>query len=299
MSNKTPEEIYLKFKNGEITNKKAVSLLIEEVFRNKHYYRLSNLSEDDFSSFLLWLYHPLSNVLKNYKETQATFVTYFANVLNLQKYSWARDIAKKNAKQKVLDKHHFYDTYEIEEATPIVAEESFKYDNKIDFDSSIAKNVKLNQKQANTLLILAMRSYPNLRNEHIKRIPKLIGIEEEKFIEYLDIIAEKTKKNKVNLEIANNKLNKSYILCNQYKKELEQLAKDTCQYKYIEKKLATQSKLLKMRQEQIKFCCKNIKPKISTIARTLNIRSSNIRKILTEAETNINEIKHILDPEEA
>lgn len=298
MSKENTLSIYFRLKKGEITKEKAASLLLEELFTNRYYFNLHNLSEDDLSSFLIWVYPKIIKSFSNFNDTMSIFTTYFTTVIRCQKNSWLREITKKAKKQAALDHHQFLETYSLPEEELYTGEAEFEYDSKEKL-SKPEKPVKLNEKQSNTLLILAMRSYANLQHAHIKKIPELIGIDENKFLEYLNIMADKTSKNKENLEKAYNRLNSSYILCNQYTKELENMEEDITQYKIVQKKLNSQKQLLKMRQEQTKNYAKNMTPKVSTIARTLNRQTKYIHKILKDAESNIKDIKQILDPEEA
>ncbi|MBO5137191.1 MAG: hypothetical protein J6B81_01650 [Spirochaetaceae bacterium] len=283
------EKQYNNYLNQKITIEDFCLYLLEEIYKTPKFFTCCKMEEDCFSEFLLWIHKSLPSVVKRYKISASSFQTYFTNTIRLQTKSFLRFWMKKKAFELVLDNHNeeekLYDPPAAEEM--IMAEchaDSFlsKKENKA------RKNVNL---QAKTLLILALKNYPFLNNNHIEMLPKMTATDKELFYNYLTILEQRQSKNMQRYKEAEGRVNHTYVKCKQYENELKNLDPDTIQHQVVQKQLETSRRLLSIRRKQMELYTRRLRPKNSVIADVLNEDRNFVARALLNAEKNLGSIK--------
>lgn len=285
----TVNKIFLQYRAGYYTREETVSRLLAEIFKSPRYYNLEYLSEDEISNFLLWILPHVSRLLDSYDEKTSSFITYFTSAIRLRVKGWKRQCIKDTVLQNVLDTYHYKESNYDE---CIVSEQSFSYatDKKID----INLKTPLSKRQTLTILVLSLRSIFTLNQNIIDTIPSLTGISREKFEQYIHTIKEKMKGKKQNYDELERRINRDYILTQQYEVELQNIKPDTAHYETLKRKyFFYRERLYKLRKMRVK--CKLI-PSNRLIEETLNIPIGGTRRIIANAEKYINQIQQLLDP---
>lgn len=283
--------IYERFEKGEITKERAASMLIGEIFASPRYYGLQNFSEDQRSDFLIWMHKNITGILGGYRKSKSSFLTYFTIVTRFQTKSWKRMHAKRQAMETTVDE--YLQEAHAETEWTYAAEPEIPYCGAEDGQTDGAK--ALSGEQRRTLLVLALKSYPFLRPEHIERIPGLAGIEPEAFAKYTEAIYAATSKSVQQYQEADGKLTSSYMKCKQYKSELQMLDPAASQYRIVSKNLEAQHELLRKRRSAHAVRIRRMMPRNIAIDRALDYPPGTSSRILKNAEKRIHEIRRILD----
>lgn len=286
----TVNKIYLKYRTKELTQDEAESLLLAEIFKSPRYYGLVNPSEDEISTFLLWIHQHIPIILEKYIPAESTFLTYFTTAIRLRYRSWRRQAVKEKVLQEILDNHHYQESLENEESFLEVAELEPAYSTR-----PLQPRLPLSTKQATTVLVLALRSIHLLPDSIIEKIPPLTGISREKFkkcIEKIELYTEKKRKQKQALE---RKINRTYIFCQQHAQELEALDESRSQYHIVAHQYEYRKRLLEKLRNARKNTC--FYPPNKLIEETLRLPPGSVRRILTNADKHIAQIRALLDLE--
>lgn len=285
-------KIYGRYQNQEISKEEAVSHLLAEIFKSPRYYCMEVLPEDEISNFLVWIHNHIPKILENYKSSSTTFLTYYTSSVRLRFKSWKRLNIKNKYFQDILDNHHYLDYAEQNETEVIVCEKQPEYTPSID---SVTLKEPLSKRQATTLLVLSLKSYHLLTNKVIETIPILAGIPANDFYKYIKLIEEKMSDKLDIYKRLENRINMSYILCQQYALELSQMTSECCQYDIVLRRYENQKKKLQLlRQRHKEF---NLRPSNKMVEEVLNLPEGSIRRIMAKANKSVDQIRNLLDPQ--
>lgn len=282
-------KFYLQYQEGRYTKQETSSHLLGEIFKSPWYFNLNDFTEDEISSFLVWVYKHIPKILDNYNENTSSFITYFTNAIRLLVKSWRRQIIKDSILQNILDNHHYI---ESRNDTCIVSEPPILYtttkNKDIDLKGPLSKKHRL------TILVLALRSLYTLNQSVIDKIPSLTGISQEEFHQWIETIKEKMKNKKHIYDELERKININYILSQQYEIELQNLNPDTSHYMTLNRKyLFYKKRLHQLRMLRNRY---KLRPTNKLIEETLNIPIGSMRRIIDNAEKYINQIQKLIDP---
>lgn len=285
-------KIYGRYQNQEISKEEAVSHLLAEIFKSPRYYCMEVLPEDEISNFLVWIHNHIPKILENYKSSSTTFLTYYTSSIRLRFKSWKRLNIKNKYFQDILDNHHYLDYAEQNETEVMVCEKQPEYTPSID---SVTLKEPLSKRQATTLLVLSLKSYHLLTNKVIEMIPILAGIPANDFYKYIKLIEEKMSDKLDIYKRLENRINMSYILCQQYALELSQMTSECCQYDIVLRRYENQKKKLQLlRQRHKEF---NLRPSNKMVEEVLNLPEGSIRRIMAKANKSVDQIRNLLDPQ--
>ena len=284
-------KIYVCYKNQEISKEKAVSCLLAEIFKSPLYYCTERLPEDEISSFLIWIHHHIPKILENYDDSSTTFLTYFTSSVRLRYKSWKRSTVKQRCFQEVLDNQQYLDYTESNENESQVSETPPEYE--IESENNISLKEPLTKKQATTLLVLSLKSYYLLSDRVVATIPALTGISPQEFRQYLRSIEDKMQDKLEIRKHLENRVNMSYIMCQQYAIELSNMTADSCQYQIVFQKYENQKKKLDYLRYRHKTF--NLKPSNRMVEDVLNLPEGSVRRILATAGKSIDQILSLLD----
>jgi DNA repair ATPase RecN len=126
-------------------------------------------------------------------------------------------------------------------------------------------------------------------------IPILTGISASDFQQYLKTIEEKMKVKLEYYKKLENRINMSYILCQQYAMELSNLTAGCCQHDVILRKYENQKKKHQELRQRLKDF--NLRPSNKTIEEILHLPEGSVRRIIAKADKSINQIRSLLDPQ--
>lgn len=286
----TVNKIYTEFQKGNFTRKESSSHLLGEIFKSPWYYSLEGLSEDEISSFLVWVHSRIPKILDNYDTESSSFITYFTTAIRLLVKSWRRDFIKDTLLQDILDNHHYK---EFSQDDYVLSEPNLPYGTSK--ASKINLKKPLSTRHTLTILVLTLRSIYTLNQSVIDKIPSLTGIPREEFNRYVDTIKDKMKDKKQVYDELELKINRNFIFYQQYEIELQKLNPDTAQYLAIKRKY----QFYKKRLNQLRQLRNNFKlhPSNKLVEDTLKIPIGTVRRIVANAEKNISQIQQLLDPQ--
>lgn len=285
-------KIYGHYQNQEISKEEAVSRLLAEIFKSPRYYCMETLPEDEISNFLIWIHNHIPKILENYKSSCTSFLTYYTSSVRLRYKSWKRLNIKNKHFQDILDNHHYLEYAEQGETEVILREKQPEYTPASD---SVILKEPLSKKQATTLLVLSLKSYHLLTNKVIETIPILAGIPAHDFHKYIKLIEEKMSDKLDIFKKLENRINMSYIRCQQYALELSQMTSECCQYDIVLRRYENQKKKLKqLRQRHKEF---NLRPSNKIVEEVLNLPEGSIRRIMAKADKSVDQIRNLLDPQ--
>lgn len=284
-------KIYSQLNSMEISKQEASSLLLGEIFKSPRYYCMEQLSEDEISNFLLWIYNQIPRIIDNYKNKDSSFLTYYTSSIRYRYKSWKRLNIKKQVFQQVLDNHHYYE-YNEKPSGFLVGDQDIIY------SISSMRNLQLREplttKQAVTILVLALKSFKILSGKVTETIPSLTGISTQEFNHYVNLIETKMAKRLQKFEKIEKRTNASYVLCLQYTYELSTLDTDSSQYDIILQKYHAQRNTLNRLRDRLRHF--NLQPSNKTIEEVLCLPDGSVRRILSNADKRIKQILQLIDP---
>lgn len=282
--------IYMQYKAQKISRQEAISFLLAEIFKSPRYYHLGSLDEDEVSCFIVWIHDHIPKILDNYNEETSSFITYFTSAVRIRFRGWRRDFVKKRIFQSILDAQHRSEQADHPLHGYSVAETAQDY-----LAGTRRRRTPLSTRQALTVLVLALRSLHTLNGSIIDRIPALTGVSRQEFHGYMARIEEGMRKKKALFDHLEARINRAYILQQQYALELSSLDADSHQYFLVEHQYQHQREVLqRLRTLRQRF---KLRPSGRLIEEALGIPSGSVRRILLHADRRIAQIRQLLDQE--
>lgn len=248
------------------------------------------MEEDEVSNFLLWIYNQIPKIIENFKNTDASFLTYYTTSIRYRYRSWKRQNVKQIVFQKILDNQHYLEYGEKSGELLVGDQDQVYFTNKKYF----GLREPLTTKQATTILVLALKSFKTLSNRVTETIPYLTGVSAQEFSRYIKLIENKMNKRIQNYEKIEKRTNASYILYQQYTHELTTLDTSSCQYDIVlQRYFVLQNNLNRLRNKLKNF---NLQPSNKMIEEVLSLPDGSVRRILSNADKQIKQVLQLLDP---
>lgn len=185
---KEMEKAITSFKNGTCSEKEALNTILTAIFRNKTYFGLEKLDEDNFSDYLLFLQERLPHFMHIYEPQKSKFPTYLRKICLTLLRSWYRQYYRMFARDIALT------SYAIEEEMSSAVEETqpdYPANDGKDEDNEFSQFLNnLNRKLPiqTKLMMLALKSATFLTPSLISKICRMAEITEAELYEKLDII---------------------------------------------------------------------------------------------------------------
>lgn len=268
---KEMEKAVLSYKKGECTQQKAINAVLSAIFRNRSYFKLEKLNDDNFSDYLLYFQERLPRFMDMYDPEKSLFRTYIRKICMTQLRSWYRRFYRHYARDMALT------TYAIEEGistltsadyeTPFSADETDSTSNElIDFLKQINKKIPIQTK----IMMLALKSASFLTPGHITRICQIAEISEDELLHKLEII-----NSKINVKIKRQQhllqlQNEAYIIKKESGIQMSVLNPDSSHYRDAEVSRDFHDKLWKSRIDRTR-ATHDVYPTNSLVSEVLDV----------------------------
>lgn len=289
------DKIYQDYKAQRITQEQAVSKLLGEIYKSPVYYQIQKLNEDDIGDFVVWIHKYIPSILERYDESKSAFLTYFTTAIRLRSKSWHRLNAKRKILSNTLDVHQYAEVASLAVKDGFeLSEPAVEYCGSTELEPALKK--PLAPKDAQFILILALKSVNFLSNTMLEKLPYIIGISPEQFETYLKTINESVHTKLKNFIHAETQVNSSYILCQQYLTELTLLDYKQQQFFLVEKQYQSRCKSLARWRQQRQKCLEKLKPSDAAIEELLELPSGTVKRVLNNAELRVAALQELLDP---
>lgn len=189
---KDMEKAMIEFKNGRLSEKDTLNAILSAIFKNKIYFGLDKLDEDNFSDYLLYLQERLPRFMAMYDPARSRFATYLRKLCMTQLRSWYRQYYRKYARDMALTSYVLEEnissiTVEDPEESFSAAPEEVKVNQFMRFLFQTNKKIPIQTK----IMMLALKSAFFLTPSHIRKICRIANITEDELHKKLDIINEK------------------------------------------------------------------------------------------------------------
>lgn len=244
------EKALADYKNGTLSDKETVNVILTTIFKNRSYFCLEKLDEDNFSEFLLYLQERLPRFLDEYNPERSKFRTYLRKLCITQLRSWYRKFYRQYARDMALT------TYAIEEnMTQLLADDpEEQFCAAQDDESKELKQYlsKINRRipVQTKIMMLALKCASFLTPVHIEKICKIAEITEEELYEKLEIINrnldEKLERQKHLIQLQN----EAYIIKKETSIQMSILNPESSNYHMAEISCEYHDKLWKKRMER-------------------------------------------------
>ncbi|WP_407400937.1 hypothetical protein [Treponema sp.] len=293
-------KIWTNYKSGAISERKAVNLLLEMLFKKKYEFGLAAFDDDSFSDFIVFMSNRFETVLRKYDPDISDFKTYLHSVINLTAFWWRKKIHERAEKnlccQRMCTEENFdtldFSTKEkdfyIEEPStdnlipiPDLAEDAMR-----NLDIRKEKNKVITKKRAQEIIkVLALKSCNNITDHQVEIAAEITGIPAEEFHRMVQQAEDTLKFKKDRISILQNKRNFAYF---QRKKRImkENCMKDHYPDIYLEKQVEKAEKRWEKAVEDLSAAAPLLVPSNKTVAKILNMSPRKVKVILDEAKQN-------------
>ncbi len=270
---KTLNEVYQCIKENRLSLEEGSKKIIEHIYSNPLRFGLVQMSEDERSDFILYLFEHFNNIIMNYSENMSAFSTYIINVVKKKKCAWYRNCFRARAKQESVKQYY------INEEPKVFCEDPILYCNNV-------KNERLyNHKEALAILVIALKSSYYLTPYHISVLSQKTGYSEKTLCELKERIEQCIQK-KIDLCTSTyEKISSSYIKKNSCYYELMRVEKNSCISERLKERHITYT--LNWKRHLINYKKKSlIRPSNSQIAEVLNLKEHVVSRIIRETDFN-------------
>nr|WP_318711799.1 hypothetical protein [uncultured Treponema sp.] len=294
------KKIWTDYKTGATTEKEAVNLLLELLFRNKFEFGLAAFDEDAFSDFLVFMNSRFEIILRKYNPDVSEFNTYLHSVINLTAFWWKKKIQDGKLKNYCCHNLCIEENFNAADFSPDEKDfyvEEPKGENLIPV-TALAKealrnlNVKIEKKKTLTLSrakeiisVLALKSCNNITDQQILIAAEITGIPPKEFHRIIQQAEETLHFKKDRMIVLQNKRNFAYF---QRKKKMmkEKCLRDIYPELCIEEKSSKEDAKWQKAAMEISVAATALVPSNKTVAKLLNMSSRKVKKLLDEADEN-------------
>lgn len=270
-------KMFEEYKIGKISFKEFKQITYEKVFKDRTFFSLQTLNDDEFSDFFLYFYPRLDSIIKNFDPRLSLFSSYLYRCVNYLNRAWYNTQKHKKAKDRSIIQYAFEECYD-----QICAQEEPSYyvnENRNQYKNFYSQPTKLTDKQK--IMIMALKSCHFLTGNQIHAICKEFNIDEQHFSELLQK-ANDSIKNKV--EIFNSrkrKMNTLYIAKKEILDKISYSAHDDYSVKHLLKRYNYLNTLWVKKLAETHNS--SIRPSNEKISELLRINTYNIHRVLEEA----------------
>lgn len=294
------KKIWVDYKTGASSEKKAVNLLLELLFRNKFEFGLSSFDEDTFSDFLVFMNSRFEIILRKYNPDVSEFNTYLHSVINLTAFWWKKKMQDRKMKsyccQNLCIEEHFntadyspeeQDFY-IEEPSAenlipigVLAKEAMN-----NLDIKIKARKTITKKRALEIIkVLALKSCNNITDLQIAVAAEITGTPKAELQSMIRQAEESLKFKKDRMTVLQNKRNFAYF---QRKKKIlrEKSLSDHYPELFAGKGNGREDEKWQKAAKEISQAASALVPSNKTVAKLLNMSCRKVSTLLDEARDN-------------
>lgn len=293
------KQIWLNYKSGLISEKRAINLLLEILFKNKYEFGLASLDDDEFSDFLVFMNNRFETILKKYDPKISDFSTYIHSVINLTAFWWGKRTQEKTVKnyccQTMSLEENFSTTdfspkeedFYVEEPEieniipiPILAKEALR-----NLTENSQTKIITTKRAKEIVKVLALKSCNNITEHQIKIVSNITGISIEKFHKMLQEAKETLNLKKERIFILQSKRNFAYF---QRKKRIvkENTLKEYFAESFSDENNKKDEIRWKKAMHELSIAAPSLVPSNKTVAELLNISARKVKTLLDEAKEN-------------
>lgn len=293
-------KIWQNFRIGVNSEKEAVNRLLELIFTRKYEFGLSNLDEDSFSEFLIFMSTRLSAILKKYNPSICDFSTYLHSVLNLTAFWWKKKMHTR--KEKTICGHNLCIEESFSEADFSPDEKDFYIEEHTADILSLKqaamenlnclehKSERLTKKRINEILkVLALKSCNNISQEQIAIVAEITGTPAEELNSLIRQADDTLELKKNRISVMQSKRNYAYYnrkrkllretnMKNLYRENIAEYSSDDPHERRWKKAL-----------EDISVAAPNLVPSNQTVARLLHFSTRKVKNILDDAKEKLSD----------
>lgn len=277
---KEMEKAMIEFKKGNCSEQETLNAILTAIFKNRSYFGLEKLDEDNFSDFLLYLQERLPRFMDFYNPERSRFSTYLRKICSTQLRSWYRRFYQNYARDMALT------TYALEEKmldiTSNEPEEQFSTDTDkpdkelTDFLSHLNRKIPVSTK----IMMLALKSASFLTPIHIRKICRMTEISEDELYEKLDVINKNLDARLKRQEHLIQLQNEAYIMRKESGIKMSILNPESSNFHNAELSHEYHDKLWKSRLERSRTS-HDVYPTNTLISEVLNIPIGQVTHILS------------------
>lgn len=294
------KKIWVDYKTGASSEKEAVNLLLELLFKNKFEFGLSSFDEDTFSDFLVFMNNRFEIILRKYNPDVSEFNTYLHSVINLTAFWWKKKMQEKrmrsyccqtmcieenfNTADYSPDEQDFY--IEEPEAENLIPVSVLAKDALNNLNIKIQKKKNITKKRAMEIIkVLALKSCNNITDRQIAVAAEITGISEVEFQNMIRQAEDSLKFKKDRISVLQNKRNFAYF---QRKKKIlkENSLKDHYPELFTGNEKDREDIKWHRATEEISKAAQTLVPSNKTVAKLLNMSSRKVKNLLDEADEN-------------
>ena len=271
------DELYENYENSTMDKKQLTNKVMECIYLEPKRYGMGKLTPDQKSDFMVYLLQKIETQIARYSKNIALFSTYIITfIYNLRK-TWIREFFHEEAHKQSV---HYYVESENESNSYILAEPDYAYNKDLPTENEIQE--KLSNRDKYTILVLALKSFYYLEDNHIEQIAKITEISKDTIQELIHTLSNLCEK-KIDLDSKRReKLNSSYIKKNRFSLELMNVDHNSSLAYHLKKAQVFHTRQWK---KNLKHYNESpaLKPSNANIAATLNIKEAKVYQLLHES----------------
>jgi hypothetical protein len=282
--NETIERI---FNDGYLTNEEKAWKIIEVIYNSPKFFHTNCLDEDNRSEFVISLLPVLSRLDKIYTFQRQSLAVYIQCIVMRQMMHWKKNLARDNAKDAAISSY-LADKCENQDIYNEIADIEAKYSpDESDVNllkKIVAKNLNLhrNETMRNGIICLCLKSAFCITDDCIRKISKLIDVNEDKIFGYIMQVKELTLPKVLSCKEKAERLNVAYFKRKKSIIEMEKVDKNSNRYSEIEKSFSVQNKRWRQKlTERVRYLPT---PSYQIIAQVLGMSKRKIELVLAKAK---------------
>ncbi|MDR1029987.1 MAG: hypothetical protein LBL76_03840 [Treponema sp.] len=210
-------ELLNQYTQGELAKKEFEGRIFTFILKNHHRFHLFDWDKDTCADFLSWFYPRMSRAIDTYKDIGASFEAYIGSLV----YWSAREYRSRQAAHDLTE-------YAFWEAR--AEDMNFCESDPVYLEPLPAIKPVSNPRQ---ILILLLKTYCFLSDDHISRIAPAIGIEKAQLRHLIDELRKRRLERDEERRGLNERTQCQYYRCIVFEKKLEAALEGSIQYEKI------------------------------------------------------------------
>lgn len=281
------------FNDGYLSNDEKAWKIIEVIYNSPEFFHTNCLDEDNRSEFVFSLFPVLSRLDKIYTFNKQSLTVYIQCIVMRQMMHWKKNLARDNAKDAAISSY-LADKYENQEIYNEIADIEARYSPEesdvILLKKLVASNLNLHRNETikNGIICLCLKSAFCITDDCIRKISKLIDVNEDKIFGYVMQVKELALPKVLSCKEKIERLNSVYFKRKTSIIEMEKVDKDSNRFSEIEKSFAVQNeRWLQKLAERRRYLPS---PSYQIIAQVLGMSKRKIEIVLAKAKKQAKEL---------
>ncbi|GHV90649.1 hypothetical protein AGMMS50268_11520 [Spirochaetia bacterium] len=213
--------LFKQYAKGILDKREFEGLIFKILLKNSAYFYLFEGDEEETIDYLCWLYPRLSQAIKNYKETGASFAAYISALVRCS----VREYISRQANHYITE----YAAWTAQAVDMEVRNSEPEYPEK-----RPEPKIILNPRQ---ILLLLLKSYYFVSDDFLERIALSIGMEKEKLKKMIEDIRKQRVQREEDIRILKERIHCQFYRCIAFEKRLCAVAQDSSHYEKMTARL--------------------------------------------------------------